>query len=139
MSEFGRQVVLVPVDYSDDSQHALEVGQELVTPGGIVHVVHVVQVAPVGMVRLPTTSTEQAAHRQQHLEQFLSEAGISDVKEHVMEGDPGHEIVKLAERLHADLIVMPSHGRTGIAHVLIGSVAERVVRLAHCPVLVLRK
>ena len=44
-----------------------------------------------------------------------------------------------AQEKHAELIVIPSHGRTGITRLLIGSVAERVVRLAHCPVLVLRK
>src|SRR5687768_16533362 len=53
-------------------------------------------------------------------------------------GDPGAEIVECGERIGADLIVMPSHGRRGISRMLIGSVAERVLRLAHCPVLVLR-
>ncbi len=53
-------------------------------------------------------------------------------------GDPGHEIAAFAQEIGAGLIVMPSHGRTGLAHLLIGSVAERVVRLAHCAVLVLR-
>jgi nucleotide-binding universal stress UspA family protein len=54
-------------------------------------------------------------------------------------GDPGAEIVKVATELKAGLIVMPSHGRTGLKHLLLGSVAERVVRTATCPVLVLRK
>lgn len=54
-------------------------------------------------------------------------------------GDPGVEIVKVATELKAGLIVMPSHGRTGLKHLLLGSVAERVVRTATCPVLVLRK
>jgi nucleotide-binding universal stress UspA family protein len=139
MTALACQTVLVPVDYSTESQHALAVGREVVTPGGVVHAVHVLHVAPIGMVVPATNSVEQIAHGEQHLQQFLTEAGVRDVKTHVMEGDPGHEIVKLAEQLHADLIVMPSHGRTGLAHVLIGSVAERVVRLAHCPVLVLRK
>ena len=53
-------------------------------------------------------------------------------------GDPGREIAGFAETLHAELIVMPSHGRTGLSRFLIGSVAERVVRLAHCPVLILK-
>jgi nucleotide-binding universal stress UspA family protein len=53
-------------------------------------------------------------------------------------GDPGREIAAHAEELHAELIVMPSHGRTGLSRLFIGSVAERVVRLAHCPVLILK-
>ena len=53
-------------------------------------------------------------------------------------GDPGREIAALAEELHAELNVMPSHGRTGLSRLFIGSVAERVVRLAHCPVLILK-
>jgi nucleotide-binding universal stress UspA family protein len=54
-------------------------------------------------------------------------------------GDPGHRIADLAKELKTDLIVMPSHGRTGLSHLLIGSVAERITRLSHCPVLILRK
>ena len=50
----------------------------------------------------------------------------------------GHEITTFAEENGAGLIVMPSHGRTGLAHIFIGSTAERVVRFSHCPVLVLR-
>ena len=52
---------------------------------------------------------------------------------------PATEIAKYAEEHHTDLIVLPSHGRTGLARLMIGSVAERVVRLAHCPVLVIRE
>jgi nucleotide-binding universal stress UspA family protein len=54
-------------------------------------------------------------------------------------GDPGQQIAAFARDIHADLIVLPSHGRTGLARLMIGSVAERVVRLSHCPVLVLRQ
>ena len=53
-------------------------------------------------------------------------------------GDPGSEIVSFANEVNANMIIMPSHGRTGISRLLIGSVAERVLRLASCPVLVLR-
>ena len=56
-----------------------------------------------------------------------------------MIGDAGSEIVSYADRVSAELIVIPSHGRSGIKHLLMGSVAERVVRHAHCPVLVLKK
>ncbi len=51
---------------------------------------------------------------------------------------PAARSPRFAEQLHAELIVMPSHGRTGLSRLFIGSVAERVVRLAHCPVLILK-
>jgi nucleotide-binding universal stress UspA family protein len=56
----------------------------------------------------------------------------------VVFGAPAEEIAQFAQRDQSELIVLPSHGRTGLARLMIGSVAERVVRLAHCPVLVLR-
>jgi len=140
MSAFGRQIVLVPVDYSDESKRALTVGCEAVASSGMLHVTHVIPSRPVGMVSPGMSSEERAKDDLARLEKFLLDAGVDgSLQLHIREGDPGHEIVKLADALQADLIVMPSHGRTGIAHVLIGSVAERVVRLAHCPVLVLRK
>jgi glycine betaine transporter len=54
------------------------------------------------------------------------------------EGEPFLEILKAAEEIEADLIVMGTHGRTGLAHALMGSVAERVVRKATCPVFTVR-
>jgi nucleotide-binding universal stress UspA family protein len=63
-------------------------------------------------------------------------AGVREVEMKLMEGQPYREIVRAAEDTHAQLIVMGSHGRTGLAHILLGSVAERVVRKAPCPVIV---
>ena len=57
----------------------------------------------------------------------------------VVHGVPFHEIVETAKTQKVDLIVMGTHGRTGLQHVLLGSVAEKVVRLAPCPVLVARQ
>jgi universal stress protein A len=56
----------------------------------------------------------------------------------VVIGSPLRKIVEAAEAKHVDLIVMATHGRTGLSHLLIGSVAERVVRTAPCPVLTIR-
>jgi nucleotide-binding universal stress UspA family protein len=140
MTALPRQTVLVPVDYSGESQRALAIGCEAVATSGVLHVTHVIPSPPIGVVSPTTSSEERARQGLAQLEQFLTQAGVAGCMQmHILEGDPGHEIVKLAGALKADLIVMPSHGRTGLAHVLIGSVAERVVRLAHCPVLVLRK
>ena len=73
------------------------------------------------------------------LHKRLSAPKYADVRIELIIGNPPHGIADFAEQIDADLIVMPSHGRTGLKRLLIGSVAERVVRLAHCPVLVLRK
>jgi nucleotide-binding universal stress UspA family protein len=61
------------------------------------------------------------------------------VKANVRSGTPYYEIVRAAEETNTDLIVLSTHGRTGLAHVFIGSNAERVVRHAPCPVLVVRQ
>jgi universal stress protein A len=56
----------------------------------------------------------------------------------VAEGDPAEMILRVAEEVHADLIVMGTHGRTGLSRLLMGSVAEQVVRRAPCPVLTMK-
>lgn len=61
-----------------------------------------------------------------------------EIKKAVKHGKASVEIIEMAREMKADLIVMGSHGRTGLSHVLIGSVAEAVVRHASCPVLVIR-
>ncbi len=75
---------------------------------------------------------------QLQLEQLLSDMEEERVKRLVLVGHPVLEIVNRARLEAADLIVIPTHGRTGISHVLFGSVAEKVVRKAPCPVLVVR-
>ena len=70
---------------------------------------------------------------------IVSEPKYRGVHTAVLLGEPAHGITDYAQEKGAQLIVVPSHGRTGLTRLLIGSVAERVVRLAHCPVLVLRK
>ncbi|MEX2188942.1 MAG: universal stress protein [Pirellulales bacterium] len=66
------------------------------------------------------------------------EAGIT-VERRLVVGEPAHEIVRLAEENGADLIVIGSHGRTGVSRLLMGSVAEAVVRRAKCPVLTIKQ
>jgi nucleotide-binding universal stress UspA family protein len=61
-----------------------------------------------------------------------------EVTRSVVMGSPSQKIVETAETEHVDLILMATHGRTGLSHLLIGSVAERVVRTAPCPVLTIR-
>ncbi|MDA1185921.1 MAG: universal stress protein [Acidobacteria bacterium] len=72
------------------------------------------------------------------LEERLSDPRYQDLRLIVRTGVPGEVIATVAQENHCDLIVMPSHGRTGFSRLFLGSVAERVLRLAHCPVLILR-
>jgi universal stress protein A len=61
-----------------------------------------------------------------------------EVTRAVVTGSPFRKIIETAEAEHVDLIVMATHGRTGLSHLMVGSVAERVVRTAPCPVLAIR-
>ena len=78
----------------------------------------------------------------QELRQELEQVKVSDASVHIShrleEGDPVTEILEVAEETHADLIVMGTHGRRGIPRLLMGSVAELVVRRANRPVLTVR-
>ena len=85
---------------------------------------------PPGFRREMSASMEKIARRDFR--------GISKVSVHLREGTAHHEIVIAAKKLKADIIILTTHGRTGLMHALIGSTAERVVRHAPCPVLVLR-
>ncbi|HJN93256.1 MAG TPA: universal stress protein, partial [Dehalococcoidia bacterium] len=105
------------------------------------HVMHVLPsraYADPGVVTDQVDDEERKRRALAHLREELASHNLAGVTFYVSTGDPGHEIVDYAETVGADLIVLPSHGRTGLKRLLIGSCAERVVRLAHCQVLVLR-
>jgi nucleotide-binding universal stress UspA family protein len=82
--------------------------------------------------------TRTAAQRQLH--RLEKQVKGSNVRAHAVltEGVPFHQIIRAAKRLRCDLIVMATHGRTGLAHAIMGSVAENVLRRAPCPVLTVR-
>jgi nucleotide-binding universal stress UspA family protein len=106
------------------------------------HVVHVlIDITPLEAGEVWGVIDPQARIEQINklLKEKLSGPKYAGVHTAVLLGEPAHGIANYAQEKHAELIVIPSHGRTGITRLLIGSVAERVVRLAHCPVLVLRK
>jgi nucleotide-binding universal stress UspA family protein len=135
--------VVVPVDFSDESLAAVNLALDLVEDASQVHVLHVLaelSYAEKGFARATVDSFDQ--DRRQYAEGVLRKALVgpqyAKVQQSVAIGDAGREIVDYAQKAGAELIVIPSHGRTGLKRLLIGSVAERVLRLAHCPVLVLR-
>lgn len=142
MAYFPKKLVVVPVDFSQESLEAVEVGRQLVDAPEHLHVIHVlIDITPLeagevwGVID-PQARIEQA---QRLLREKLADPQYQGVHTAVLMGEPAHGIANYAQEKQAELIVIPSHGRTGLTRLLIGSVAERVVRLAHCPVLVLRK
>ncbi len=142
MSWLPRKTVLVPVDFSEDSLAALGVATELnedVSGLNVIHVLPVLEPAEPGIIWHTIDDASRGQHAEEALGKALADAGYVGVKTAVQFGDPGHEIARYAEEIAADLVVIPSHGRSGITRILLGSVTERVVRLAHCPVLVLKK
>jgi nucleotide-binding universal stress UspA family protein len=142
MSYFPKRSVLVPVDFSAESLAAVEVGRLLVDQPDHLHVVHVmIDLAPLeaGEVWGVVDARARAEQAEKSLHEKLTAAHLTGIHSSVLIGEPAHSIANYAQEKGIELIVIPSHGRTGITRLLIGSVAERVVRLAHCPVLVLRK
>ncbi len=140
--------ILVPYDFSEYAAHALTWAVELAKQyQAKVILFHAVPVFsrtgyPEGMflLDLAKIETEAMADAEKRLREVVAAKGLTvSVETKAVIGDPMWEICQAAEREHADLVIMGSHGRTGLAHVVLGSVAERVVRHASCPVLVARK
>jgi len=137
-----KQKVVVPVDFSEFSLQAVDTALELVEHPTSIHVIHVLPVlspAEPGLVWDTLNDRSRIESAEGGLRERLKEEKFAGIQIHATVGDPGHSIAEYAQDNQADLIVLPSHGRTGIQRMLLGSVAERVIRLAHCPVLVLRQ
>lgn len=135
--------VLVPTDFSPASDEALATASRVLAPGGELHVVHVIEDLSgneLGVFWGTIDDAERVRRTTAALERAVLRAGLPNAKLHVeiVPGNPANGVVQLAGRLGVELVVMPSLGRTGIARIALGSTAERVVRLAPCPVLVLR-
>jgi nucleotide-binding universal stress UspA family protein len=142
MSYFPKRTVIVPVDFSAESIAAVGVARNLVDAPEHLHIVHVlIDIAPLeaGEVWGVIDQQPRIEQAEKALREKFSTPDYQGAHLAVLMGEPAHGIADYAQEKKAELIVIPSHGRTGITRLLIGSVAERVVRLAHCPVLVLRK
>lgn len=140
--------ILVPTDFSEFSSTALKYGCELASRfGARLHLLHVVEdnfafVPDGGLVVGAELIVETKQAAEKAIER-LPDAdwlpnGRDQVQRSVVQGTPFVEVVRYAKSNEIDLIVVGSHGRTGLSHMLLGSVAELVVRKAPCPVLTVR-
>jgi nucleotide-binding universal stress UspA family protein len=135
----GFDKILCPVDFDRNSILALELAADLTRERkGMLYLLHVVPLPPGPEVALPFGKMEAAARTR--LERIAREyiSGKVRYEIDIMMGDPGLEVLQVAKRMGAKLIVMATHGRKGLSHFLLGSVAERVIREAPCPVLTVK-
>ena len=141
------QHFLVPIDFSEYADQALAYAIRLASTLDaqltLLHVMQPLPMAGVDMgVTLPATYLQEVeAEVQRSMEAALARvtaAGLTG-EQVVLYGVPFQEIIGTAKARQVDLIIMGTHGRTGLLHVLLGSVAEKVVRLAPCSVLVVRQ
>lgn len=133
--------VLVPLDGSRTSEEALGPVLELLKQAEHGNIVLLHAVTPAEYFSMPASQVVQRERRRSAAYlQALAEriANGTGVQERVVTGEASREIVAEARRCHADLIAMSSHGRSGIREWAFGSVAERVLRTTHVPVLVIR-
>lgn len=136
-----KRSVLVPFDFTEPSAEALKVANTMVASASDLHVLYVLA---------PPSTTSPGAIWGDFDEASLSARAKEALSEEVAKyvegatlvvkvGDPADAVVGYATDKGSELIVLPSHGRRGFERWLLGSVSERVVRLAPCPVLVLRR
>lgn len=141
MNWFTEKQILVPFDFSDESVDAVRVALKLAASKEDVHVVHVLPELPAGdpyVVWDENSDESRKKHARESMEKQLSDLDSGNIHLDIGIGNASSVIVAVAKKIAAGLIIIPSHGRTGVTRFLLGSVAERVVRLAPCPVLVLK-
>jgi nucleotide-binding universal stress UspA family protein len=141
------KTILVPTDFSPHSEKALGVAERLAKlTDGKIHLLHCYQINPGGIspygIALPEKfgrEVRDAAKKKiEDLEKRVAAEGI-EVSVHLTSRFPSQAVSDLAKEIGADLIVMGTRGATGLKHILLGSVAERTLRIAPCPVLTVKE
>ncbi len=134
--------IVVPIDHSEASYLAAETARQMVSDPAVVKLVYVLEplssVAP-GVLVGELNDQKRATAVREAVAKELDKRGLTGTQLAIRFGSPGLTICDFAAEVDAELVVLPSHGRSGIKRLLLGSVAETVIRHAHCPVLVLRR
>jgi len=137
--------ILCPIDFSESSYKALEVAEEMAVHfNAKLTVLHVVQDIPV-LPALPTNPSIDVPEYQEKLEEagkIALDMTITDKVSSIVEaqsliksGRPADVIIEVADELKPNFLVISTHGESGVTHFMFGSVAEKVIRHAPCPVL----
>jgi nucleotide-binding universal stress UspA family protein len=143
----GIRTILVPIDFSVHSKNALKYAIPMAAQfGATLHLVYVVEptIYPAdlgfGQVVLPGVEDELREKGAEELQALIDTeiGGKAMATSTVRTGNPHHEILSEAEEKGVDLIVVATHGHSGVEHMLFGSTADRIVRHARCPVLTVR-
>lgn len=135
----GSKTILVPIDFQDASLEALAMAQEIASGLDLEVVLVHVYAVPVSVypafkpILAPDLTEEAAAAARASLDKLAAEHG--GLRSAIRVGDPATEILKMIEETRPTFIAMGTHGRKGLSHVVLGSVAEKVVRLSQAPVL----
>ncbi len=146
--ELGIKKVLVPIDFSDYSKSSLKYAVNFVKQLNaelfLIYVVEPVIYPPdfsLGQIAIPTVDLEMDKRAIEELNKLAQKEIPSDLKAKtiVKTGKPFIEIIETASEENIDLIIIATHGHTGVEHILFGSTAEKVVRKAPCPVLTIRE
>jgi nucleotide-binding universal stress UspA family protein len=134
------KTILHPTDFSERSEFAFRLACALARDYGaqllVLHIMAPAVLYGEGMVAFPIEGYEHEAREK--LQQLQTHDPKVSVEHRLAEGDPTREILRVAQEAKCDLIVMGTHGWTGLGRFLMGSVAEGVVRKAPCPVLTVK-
>lgn len=131
------RTILHPTDFSEPSDYALGLACALTRDyGARLVVLHVVPPPPAFAAEgiVPPLTGEVRAEAEDHLRRLRLPHADVRAERHLGEGDAATEILRVAREVGADLVVLGTHGRTGVRRLLMGSMAEQVVRRADCPV-----
>lgn len=140
------KTILFPTDFSESSDAALSFASSLAAESGAkLQIVHVGNDTPTylagyyGSDLIPDTAKQVAEENQRLLTEIKPTVSGVQYEHQYLTGLPETEILKFADQERIDLIVIGSHGRTGITRMLLGSIAEAIVRGARCPVLTVKQ
>lgn len=138
--------ILVTTDFSEFSTAAVEYASSFaLLYGAKIHLVHVIEPGPVVGVpnielQSSNVSEEAEAAAQEEMRKFVywKLQNNTNLEQVILHGEPHKEIARYAQEHEIDLIVIATHGRAGLAHMLMGSVAEKILRLSPIPVLAVK-